>query len=96
MITAVAEFAVFVRQSPCGVVVITLFTGLSDVQFHDTGTTCLPTYDEAVRIAQDRGMSRQPRIGFHKHLGIVEFVPIRERIVCENAETMEAFGSELN
>ncbi len=67
MIAATATFAVFKRQiSPGTVRLVTILTDLSDIRPYDAIARALPTYEEAVRIATERGLARQPRIGFLK------------------------------
>jgi len=56
MIAATATFAVFKRQSsPTTIQVVTILTNLADIRPHDAIAPALPTYDEAVRIATERG-----------------------------------------
>ena len=92
MIAATATFAVLKRQSSdlATVQVVTILTDLADIRPHDAIAPALPTYEEAVRIATERGLARQPRIGFLKHFGVAEFVPVCERIVCESAEELDS------
>ena len=73
MIAATATFAVFKRQSsPTTIQVVTILTDLADIRPHDAIAPALPTYDEAVRIATERGLAREPRIGFLKQFGVAE------------------------
>jgi hypothetical protein len=96
MIAATATFAVLKRQpSPATIQVVTILTGLVDVQPHDATAPALPTYDEAVRIATERGLAREPRIGFLKQFGVAEFVPVCERIVCNSAEELDALAAAM-
>jgi hypothetical protein len=91
LIAATATFAVFKRQtSPATVQVITILTDLADIRPHDAIAPALPTYEEAVRIATERGLAREPRIGFLKQFGVAEFVPVCERIVCTTAEELDS------
>jgi hypothetical protein len=91
MISATATFAVFKRQtSPAEVRVITILTDLADIRPYDVIAPALPTYEEAVRIATERGLARQPRIGFLKQYGVAEFVPVCERFVCNCTEEFDA------
>lgn len=97
MIAATATFAVLKRQpSPTTVQVVTILTGLAEVQPHDAAAPALPTYAEAVRIATERGLSREPRIGFLKQFGVAEFVPVCERIVCNSADELDALASAMS
>lgn len=96
MIAATATFAVLKRQpSSATMQVVTILTGLADVQPHDATAPALPTYAEAVRIATERGLSREPRIGFLKQFGVAEFVPVCERIVCNSAEELDALATAM-
>jgi len=71
MIAATATFAVLKRQpSPTTIQVVTILTGLANVQPHDATAPALPTYAEAVQIATERGLAREPRIGFLKQFGL--------------------------
>lgn len=94
MIAATATFAVFKWQPyPTIVQVVTILTGLTDVQPRDATAPALPTYAEAVRIATQRGLAREPRVGFLKQFGVAEFVPVCERIVCDSAEELDALAA---
>ena len=96
MIAATATFAVLKRQpSPTTVQVVTILTGLADVQPHDATAPALPTYAEAVRIATERGLAREPRIGFLKQCGVAEFVPVSERMACETSEELESLTAAM-
>jgi hypothetical protein len=96
MMAATATFAVLKKQpSPGETRVLTMLTGLSDIQPYDNSAPALPTYDEAVRIVTDRGLARQPRIGFLKHLGIAEFVRVSERVVWESAEELQSLAAAM-
>ena len=80
MIAATATFAVFKRESsPTTIQVVTILTNLADIRPHDAIAPALPTYAEAVRIATERGLARDARIGFLKQFGVAEFVPVCER-----------------
>jgi hypothetical protein len=82
MIAVTATFAVFrLQPSPTTIQVITILTDLADIRPHDEIAPALPTYNEAVRIATERGLARKPRIGFLKKYGVAEFVPVCERLV---------------
>ena len=96
MIAATATFAVLKRQtSPELIQVVTLLTDLADIQPHDATAPALPTYAEAVRIATERGLARDPRIGFLKKFGVAEFVPVSERIVFLSAEELDALAAAM-
>lgn len=96
MIAATATFAVLKRQpSPTTIQLITILTGLADIRPHDATAPALPTYAEAVRIATDRGLAREVRIGFLKQFGVAEFVPVSERIVCESSEELEFLAAAM-
>ena len=97
MIAATATFAVLKRQpSPTTVQIVTILTGLADVQPHDATAPALPTYDEAVCIATERGLAREPRIGFLKQFGVAEFVAVCERIVCNSSDELNALGTAIS
>jgi hypothetical protein len=96
MIAATATFAVLKRQSsPSTVQVVTILTDLADIRPHDVIAPALPTYEEAVRIATERGLARQPRIGFLEQFGVAEFVPVCERIVCNSAEELDCIAAAM-
>lgn len=96
MIAATATFAVFKRQStPTTIQVVTILTDLSGIRPHDATAPALPTYAEAVRIATERGLTREPQIGFLKQFGVAEFVAVCERIVCESAEELDALAAAI-
>ncbi len=96
MIAATATFAVLKRQtSPATVQVITILTDLADIRPHDAIAPALPTYEEAVRIATERGLAREPRIGFLKQFGVAEFVPVCERIVWGTAEELDSLAAAM-
>ena len=75
--------------------VVTILTDLADIRPHDAIAPALPTYDEAVRIATERGLAREPRIGFLKQFGVAEFVPVCERIVCGTAEELDSLAAAM-
>ena len=94
MISATATFAVFKYEPSTGIVgVLTVLTDLADVRSYETMAPALPTYAEAVRIATERGLAREPRIGFLRQFGIAEFVPVCERIVCVTSEELNALAA---
>lgn len=96
MIAATAIFAVLKRQpSPTTVQVVTILTGLLDIQPHDATGPALPTYAEAVSIATERGLAREPRIGFLKQIGVAEFVPVSERIAWNSSEELESLAAAM-
>jgi hypothetical protein len=96
MIAATATFAVFKRQtSPEEVRLLTILTDLADLGPHDASATALPTYDEAVRIATECGLSREPRIGFLKQCGVAEFVAVSERIVFNSADELDLLATAI-
>ena len=96
MIAATATFAVLKRQSsPATIQVVTILTNLADIRPHDAIAPALPTYEEAVRIATERGLARQPRIGFLKQFGVAEFVPVCERIVCHSTDELDSLAAAM-
>jgi len=96
MIAATATFAVFKRQpSPTTIQVVTILTDLADIRPYDDFAPALPTYDEAVRIATERGLARKPRIGFLKQYGVAEFVPVCERVVFVSQDDLGALASTI-
>lgn len=96
MIAATATFAVFKRQpSQATIQVVTILTGLADVQPHDATAPALPTYAEAVHIATERGLARNPRIGFLKQFGVVEYVPVCERVILNSSEELDALAAAI-
>jgi hypothetical protein len=96
MIAATATFAVIKRHpSPDTVHIITILTGLADIRPHDAVAPALPTYEEAVHIATERGLTRQPQIGFLKRIGAAEFVPVSERFVCHCGEELDALAAAM-
>jgi hypothetical protein len=48
-----------------------------------------------VRIATERGLTRQPRIGFLKQLGVAEYVPVCERIVFGSPEELDTLAAAM-
>ena len=96
MIAATATFAVLKRQpSPTTIQVVTILIGLADIRPHDATAPALPTYAEAVHIATERGLAREPRIGFLKQFGVAEFVPVSEQIVCVSSEELECLAAAM-
>jgi len=96
VIAATATFAVFKRQtSSASIQVVTILTGLADIRPHDATAPALPTYAEAVRIATDRGLAREARIGFLKQFGVTEFVPVCGRIVFASQEDLDALAAAM-
>lgn len=81
--------------SPTTIQVVTILTGLADVRPHDATAPALPTYAEAVRIATERGLAREPRIGFLRQFGVAEFVPVCERIVCNSPKKLDALAAAI-
>ena len=67
----------------------------ADIEPHDAIAPALPTYSEAVRIATERGLTRQPRIGFLKQLGVAEYVPVCERIVFGSPEELDTLAAAM-
>jgi hypothetical protein len=91
MSSVTATFAVLKNQnSPVSMQVVTILTDLADIRPYDVLSPALPTYAEAVRIATERGLSRDPRIGYLKKFGIAEYVPVCERIVLGCAEELDS------
>jgi len=96
MIAVTATFAVLKRQiSPASIQVLTILTNLADIEPHDAIAPALPTYSEAVRIATERGLTRQPRIGFVKQIGVAEYVPVSERIVFGSPEELDTLAASM-
>lgn len=96
MISVTATFAVLKQQnSPASMQVVTILTDLADIRPYDVLSPALPTYAEAVRIATERGLSRDPRIGFLKQFGVAEFVPVCERIVFASSEELDALAAAM-
>jgi hypothetical protein len=96
MIAVTATFAVLKRQiSPASIQVLTILTNLADIEPHDAIAPALPTYSEAVRIASERGLIRQPLIGFLIQLGVAEYVPVCERIVFGSPEELEILAAAI-
>jgi hypothetical protein len=96
MIAVTATFAVMKRESAEGVLqIVTMLTDLTDIRPHDVREPELPTFSEALRIATDRGLSRTPRVGFLKRFGVVEFVPVCERVIVDSAEEVDALATSM-
>jgi hypothetical protein len=96
MIAVTATFAVLKRQpSPTTIQAITILTDLADIRPLTAPVPQLPRYAEAVRIATERGLSRQPRIGLLKRFGFMEFVSVSERIVCESLEELDSLANAM-
>ncbi|HXE53551.1 MAG TPA: hypothetical protein VN541_11070 [Tepidisphaeraceae bacterium] len=95
MVAVTATFAVLLRRSDGEQQIITLLTDLSDIRPYDAEAPELPTYSEAVRIATERGLSRQPRIGFLKRYGVQEFVPVCERVVLPSADEVDHLAASI-
>lgn len=96
MIAATVTFAILKRQpSPSTIQMITILTDVTDIRPLHVVVPQLPTYAEAVRIATERGLTRQPRLGFLKQFGFMEFVPVSERIVCHSAEELDALAAAI-
>jgi hypothetical protein len=96
MIAAIATFAVLKRQpTPATVQIVTILIGLADVRPYDAISPALPNYEEAVHIATERGLCRQPRIGILKQLGVLEFVTVSERMVCNTSGELESLTAAM-
>lgn len=96
MIAVTATFAVLKQlASPTQMRVITILTDLADIRPYDAISPALPTYAEAVRIATERGLSRDARIGFLKNFGIAEYVPVCERIVLGCGEELDSLAAAM-
>jgi hypothetical protein len=48
-----------------------------------------------VRIATERGLTRQPRIGFLKQVGVAEYVPVCERIAFGSSEEIDTLATAM-
>jgi hypothetical protein len=96
MISATATFAVLKHEPSAGIVrVLTVLTDLADIRPYDATAPALPTYAETVRIVTERGLAREPRIGFLKQFGVAEFVPVCERVVFNSAEELDALAAAM-
>ena len=96
MISATAIFAVFRRETPPDKEqVVTMPIDLTDIRPYDAISPALSTYAEAVRIVTERGLGRQPWIGFLKQVGVAEFVPVSERIVLTSAEELDSLAAAM-
>ena len=96
MIAATATFAVLKREtSPKVVQVVTILTDLADIQPCDVTLPPLLTYTEAVHVATERGMNRDPRIGFLRGLGLARFVAITERIAFSTEDELDAMVTAI-
>ena len=96
MIAVNAIFAVIRCQcSGAGTRVLTILTDLTDIRPHDAAAPALPTFEEAVRIATERGLNRPPRIGFVKQLGVTEYVPVCERVVLNSGDEVDALATSM-
>jgi hypothetical protein len=96
MIAVTATFAVLKHQiSPASIQVLTILTNLADIEPHDAIAPALPTYSEAVRIATERGLTREPRIGFLKRIGVAEYVTVCERIVFGSPEELDTLAAAM-
>lgn len=93
MIAVDAIFAVIRSDLPNGGVrVLTLLIDLKGIRPHDSTEPFLPSYDEAVRIVTERGLARTPRLGYVKRLGVVEHVPVCERLVVFSGDEIDALA----
>lgn len=89
-------FAVLKHEPSAGIVrVLTVLTDLADIRPYEATAPALPTYAEAVRIATERGLAREPRIGFLKQFGVAEYVPVCERVVLSSAEELDALAAAM-
>ena len=97
MIAVTATFVVIKYQpTPASWRILTVLTELTEAQRYDATAPALPTYDEAVQIARERGLSRQPRLGFLKQFGVVEYAPVCERIVFTGPEEVAALARSMS
>jgi len=97
MVAANAIFAVLKRQTSQETVqVVTVLIDLKDVGPHDAIAPALPTYEEAVRIVTERGLARQPRIGFLKQFGMAEFVPVCERVAFACTDELDSLAAVIS
>ncbi|MGD1277479.1 MAG: hypothetical protein ABR964_09665 [Tepidisphaeraceae bacterium] len=83
------------QDFPTRMRVITILTDLADIRPYDALSPALPTYAEAVRIVTERGLSRDPRIGYLKNFGIAEYVPVCERIVLGCGEELDSLAAAM-
>jgi hypothetical protein len=96
MIAVTATFAVLKQQiSPASIQVLTILANLADIEPHDAIAPASPTYSDAVRIATERGLTRQRRIGFLDQIGVAEYVPMCERIVFGSPEELDTLAASM-
>lgn len=96
MIAATATFIVIKTQpTPISWRILTVLTDLTEIERDDATASGLPTYDEAVRIATARGVSRQPRLGFLKRFGVTEYVPVCERVFLASVDELDALAAAI-
>ena len=96
MIAADATFIVtWCRVGPDALRVTTVLTDLTRIERHDPDAPALSTYDEAVRTVTLRGLSRPPRLGHVKGLGVVEYVSVSERVVFDSADVLDAVAEAM-
>jgi hypothetical protein len=86
LVAVTASFAVLRRVRGGDENVMTVLTDLFDLDLHPYRPRGLPTYAEAVHVATERGLARSPVCGFIPVFGMVQFVPVCERMVLEPEE----------
>lgn len=86
LVAVTASFAVLRRVKEGREDVMTVLTDLFDLDLRPYLPRGLPTYAEGVRVATERGLARSPVCGFIPLLGMVQFVPVCERIALETEE----------
>jgi hypothetical protein len=96
MIVATATFAVLKQQAPSGsTLAITILIDLDDIRLPDGTAFLLPTYGEAVRIATQRGLAGETRLGLLRRFGVNEFATVHQRIVFSTAEELDSLVAAM-
>ena len=95
MVAVTAAFAV-VRRRVGGVEkVMTILTDLFDIDLRPYLPRGLPTYDEAVRTATQRALARRPVCGFVPVFGMVQYVPVCERLALASADELDVLARAI-
>jgi hypothetical protein len=95
LVAVTASFAVLRRGNGGGEKVMTILTDLFDLDLRPYLPRGLPTYAEAVRAATERGLARPPVCGFVPLFGMVQFVPVCERMVLESMDEFDALARSI-
>jgi hypothetical protein len=91
MIAATATFAVLKQQTISGsTLAITILIDLDDIRLPDGTAFLLPSYGEAARIATQRGLVEEMRLGLLRRFGVSEFATVHQRIIFSSAEELDA------